>query len=60
MGDFEAPHGRPTQLGVVCGGGTVFAFELGEVGAGRSAMKRTPGALRQKALDLGLPLGHRR
>jgi hypothetical protein len=23
-------------------------------------MKRTPGALRQKALDLGLPLGHRR
>jgi hypothetical protein len=22
--------------------------------------KRTPGALRQKALDLGLPLGHRR
>jgi hypothetical protein len=24
------------------------------------AMKRTPGALRQKALDLGLLLGHRR
>ncbi len=23
-------------------------------------MKRTPGALRQKALELGLPLGHRR
>jgi hypothetical protein len=23
-------------------------------------MKRTPGALRQKALSLGLPLGHRR
>ena len=22
--------------------------------------KRTPGALRQKAMDLGLPLGHRR
>lgn len=25
-----------------------------------SAMKRTIGALRQKALSLGLPLGHRR
>jgi hypothetical protein len=24
------------------------------------AMKRTPGALRQKALRLGIPLGHRR
>jgi hypothetical protein len=24
------------------------------------ALKRTPGALRQKALTLGLPLGHRR
>ena len=24
------------------------------------ALKRTPGALRQKAVSLGLPLGHRR
>jgi hypothetical protein len=24
------------------------------------ALKRTPGALRQKALTLGIPLGHRR
>jgi len=24
------------------------------------ALKRTPGALRQKALQLGIPLGHRR
>src|SRR6266853_5309582 len=34
MGDLEAPHGRPTLFGVV--GGTVLAFELGEIGARRT------------------------
>src|ERR1019366_8243506 len=34
VGDLEAPHGRPTLFGVVRGGGTVFAFELGEIDAG--------------------------
>ena len=36
MRDLEAPHGRPALLGVVRGGGAVFAFELGEIGARRT------------------------
>src|SRR5437588_788558 len=31
IGDLEASHGRPALLGVVRCGGTVFAFELGEI-----------------------------
>jgi len=34
MGDLEASHGRPTRFGIICGSGTVFAFELGEIDAG--------------------------
>jgi hypothetical protein len=36
MSDLEAAHGRPTRFGVICGGGTVFAFEPGEIGAAQS------------------------
>jgi hypothetical protein len=35
MGDLEAPHGRPALFGIVRGGGTQFAFEPGQIGAGR-------------------------
>src|SRR5258708_4364326 len=59
MGDLEAPHGRPTLFGVVRGGGTVFAFELGEIGAGRmdlliqsAALRIGDGAGRVLRLDL--------
>jgi hypothetical protein len=36
MGDLEAAHGRPVLFCVVRGGGTVFAFEPGEIGAGQT------------------------
>ena len=35
MGDLEAPHGRPALFSIVRRGGAVFAFEFGELGAGR-------------------------
>ena len=34
--DLEAPHGRPAPFGIVRGGGTIIAFEPGEIGAGRT------------------------
>src|SRR5208337_3981759 len=46
MGNLEAPHGRPTWFGVVRGGGTVFAFELGEIGAGGTDLLIQSAALR--------------
>src|SRR5260370_1436 len=59
VGDLEAPHGRPTLSGVGRGGGTVFAFELGEIGAGRmdlliqsAALRIGDGAGRVLRLDL--------
>src|SRR5215813_13957169 len=33
---FEAPHGRTALFGVVRGGGTQFAFEPGQISAGRT------------------------
>ena len=48
MGDLEAPHGRPALFGVVRGGGTVFAFELGEIGA-----RRTDLLIQSAALGIG-------
>src|SRR5207344_1546944 len=36
MGDLEAPHGRPAPFDAVRGGGAVFAFEPGEISAGRT------------------------
>src|ERR1700730_12896956 len=48
MSDLEAPHGRPVLLGVVRGGGTVFAFELGEIGA-----RRTDLLIQSPALGIG-------
>src|SRR5258708_39390192 len=48
MGDLEAPHGRPTLFGVVRGGGTVLAFELGEIGA-----RRTDLLVQSAALGIG-------
>ena len=36
MGDLEAPHGRPALFGIIRGGGPVFAFEPGEIGAGHT------------------------
>src|SRR5260370_11848001 len=42
MGDLEAPHGRPALFSVVRGGGTVFAFELGEIGAVRISLSKAP------------------
>ncbi len=44
MGDLEAPHGRPTRFGG--GGGTVLAFEPGEIGAGRMDLLIQSAALR--------------
>src|SRR5204863_3462419 len=38
MGDLEAPHGWPAMFSVRRGGGTVFAFELGEIGARRTEL----------------------
>ena len=48
MSDLEAPHGRPALLGVVRGGGAVFAFELGEIGA-----RRTDLLIQSAALGIG-------
>ena len=36
VGDLEALHGRPAPFGIVRSGGTIFAFEPGEIGAGRT------------------------
>ena len=36
MGDLEAPHGRPAPFDAVRGGGAIFAFEPGEISAGRT------------------------
>jgi len=36
MGDLEAPHGGPALFGIIRGGGPVFAFEPGEIGAGHT------------------------
>src|SRR5712692_3016322 len=36
MGDLEAAHSRAALFGIGCGGGTVFAFEPGEIGASRT------------------------
>jgi hypothetical protein len=59
MGDLEAPHGRPAPFDAVRGGGTVFTFELGEIGAGgtdrliqRAALGIGDGAGRVLRLDL--------
>src|SRR5258708_38767538 len=46
MGDLEAPHGGPARFGVVRGGGTVFAFEPGEIRAGRTDLLIQSAALR--------------
>jgi hypothetical protein len=32
MGDLEGAHGRAALFGIGRGGGTEFAFELGEIG----------------------------
>ena len=47
-GDLEAPHGRPALFSVVRGGGTVFAFEPGEIGA-----RRTDLLIQSAALGIG-------
>src|SRR5215469_4784165 len=46
MGDLEAPHRRPALFGIVRGGGTEFAFEPGQIGAGRSDLLVQSAALR--------------
>src|SRR5208283_507439 len=46
MGDLESPHGRPTRFGVVHRGGTVFAFEPGQIGAGGTDLLIQSAALR--------------
>src|SRR5437870_311054 len=48
MGDLEAPHGWPALFSVGRGGGTVFAFELGEIGA-----RRTELLIQSAALGIG-------
>src|SRR5439155_26690805 len=48
MGDLEAPHGWPALFSVGRGGGTVFAFELGEIGA-----RRTELLIQSTALGIG-------
>ena len=35
MGDLETAHGRPAPFRAAHGGGIVFAFEAGEISAGR-------------------------
>src|SRR5258708_33867004 len=59
MGGLEATHGGPVLLGIVRGGGTVFAFEPGEIGTGRTdlliqsaALGIVDGAGRVLRLDL--------
>ena len=46
MGDLEAAHGRPAMLGIVRGGGTEFAFEPRQIGAGRMDLLVQSAALR--------------
>src|SRR5262252_5730279 len=46
MCDLEAPHGRPALFGVVRGGGTQFAFEPGQISAGRTDLLVQSVALR--------------
>src|SRR5439155_1735036 len=48
MGDLEAPHGWPALFSVGRGGGTVFAFERGEIGA-----RRTELLIQSAALGIG-------
>src|SRR6516164_11114526 len=46
MGDLEATHGRTPLFGIVRGGGTEFAFELRQIGAGRTDLLVQSAALR--------------
>src|ERR1700680_707083 len=46
MRDIDAPHGRPAVFGIVRGGGTIFAFELGDIGARRADLLVQSAALR--------------
>src|SRR6201981_3295493 len=36
VGNLEATHGRPAVFYIGCGRGPQFAFELGDLGAGRT------------------------
>src|SRR5215467_3483982 len=46
VGDLEAPHGRPALFGIVRCGGPEFAFEPGQIGAGRTDLLVQSAALR--------------
>ena len=46
MGDLEATHRWSVSFGIVCGGSTVFAFEPGQIGAGRTDILIQSAALR--------------
>jgi hypothetical protein len=46
MRDLEAPHGRPALFSIVRNGGTVFAFEPDQIGAGRADLLVQRAALR--------------